>query len=287
FIRKFNETVYREHPDAVTIAEESTAWQNVSRPTFTGGLGFGYKWDMGWMHDTLAFLTLDAKERPAHQNELTFRALYAFSENYMMPLSHDEVGRGQGSLWRQAPGDERQKMAALRLLFGYQFAQPGKKLLFMGDEFGQRGAWNYEQALEWERLSEPAHQGLKRWVRDLNRTYRHHECLHARDCDPSGFEVIDFNNPGQCVVSFLRKGAGGEAPAVVVCNFLPEARPAYRVGAPLPGPWTAVLNSDADVYGGSCQGQPRVATENVSWNNRPQSVLLDLPPLSIQVLMPV
>ncbi|MFA5975270.1 MAG: 1,4-alpha-glucan branching protein GlgB [Elusimicrobiota bacterium] len=284
FIRRFNETLYREYPDITMIAEESTSWANVSRPTYSGGLGFGAKWDMGWMHDTLEFITRPSEERPSYQNELTFRLMYASSENFLLPLSHDEVGRGQGSLWEQMRGDDWLKMASLRLLYGYQYAQTGKKLLFMGCEFGQRSAWNYEQALEWDRLQDSAHAGLQRWVKDLNQLYRKHSALHELDYEAGGFEWIDANNPQQCVLSFLRKGRAPGDVMLVVCNFLPEERGIYRIGVPYEGQWQELLNSDANDYGGAGRVNGIVQSENQGWNGRPHSIVLRLPPLSILFL---
>lgn len=280
FLRRLNEEVYRHFPDVQTIAEESTAWPMVSRPTALGGLGFGLKWDMGWMHDTLEYFRRDPIYRKYHHNELTFRMLYAFSENFVLALSHDEVVHGKGSLWGKMPGDPWQKAAHLRLLFGYQFAQPGKKLLFMGAELGQPWEWNHEAALAWELLDDPLHRGVQRWVEDLNRLYRQEPALHELDCDPTGFEWIDANDSEQSVLSFLRKDRAGRVVAVV-CNFTPVPREGYRVGVPWPGRWAEVLNSDAREYGGSGWGNlGGVRTEPVPHHGRPYSLRLVLPPLA-------
>src|SRR5262249_32784353 len=218
FLRRLNETVYGAYPDVLTVAEESTAWPMVSRPTYVGGLGFGYKWDMGWMHDTLAYLSLDPVHRKYHHNRLTFRMLYAFTENYLLPLSHDEVVHGKGSLLGKMPGDDWQKFANLRLLFGYQYAQPGKKLLFMGGEIGQWQEWHHDRSLDWHLLDHPMHKGLQRWVRDLNTFYRGEAALHQLDCDPAGFEWVDCNDSEGSVLSLLRKGRAAGDVLLVVCN---------------------------------------------------------------------
>jgi len=284
FLRRLNEEVYRHFPDVQTIAEESTAWPLVSRPTRVGGLGFGLKWDMGWMHDTLQYFQRDPVYRKYHHAQLTFRMLYAFSENFVLALSHDEVVHGKGSLWGRMPGDPWQKAAHLRLLFGYQFGQPGKKLLFMGGEFGQPWEWDHEAALAWELLDEPLHRGVQRWVEDLNRLYRQEPALHELDCDPAGFEWIDADDREQSVLSFLRKDRGGKVVAVV-CNFTPVPREGYRVGVPRPGRWAEVLNSDAREYGGSGWGNyGGVQAEPVPHHGRPYSLRLALPPLGVVFL---
>jgi 1,4-alpha-glucan branching enzyme len=284
FLRRLNEEVYRHFPDVQTIAEESTAWPLVSRPTRVGGLGFGLKWDMGWMHDTLQYFQRDPVYRKYHHAQLTFRMLYAFSENFVLALSHDEVVHGKGSLWGRMPGDPWQKAAHLRLLFGYQFGQPGKKLLFMGGEFGQPWEWDHEAALAWELLDEPLHRGVQRWVEDLNRLYRQEPALHELDCGPAGFEWIDADDREQSVLSFLRKDRGGKVVAVV-CNFTPVPREGYRVGVPRPGRWAEVLNSDAREYGGSGWGNyGGVQAEPVPHHGRPYSLRLALPPLGVVFL---
>ncbi len=307
FLRRLNERVYAEFPDAVTIAEESTAWPMVSRPTFLGGLGFGLKWDMGWMHDMLAYTALDPVHRKYHHNHLTFRLLYAFTENFVLPLSHDEVVYGKKSLLSKMPGDTWQKFANLRLLFGYMYAQPGKKLLFMGGEFGQWQEWNHDTSLDWHLLDYPLHCGLQRWVRDLNTLYRGEPALHQLDFDPAGFEWVDCNDSEQSVITFLRKGKGGttsppapprvgegggerlalEDVVLIACNFTPVPRHNYRIGVPRPGRWQEILNSDAPLYGGSGQGNlGGVTAAPVPWHGRSHLLNLTLPPLGIVVFKP-
>jgi 1,4-alpha-glucan branching enzyme len=285
FLRRLNERVYGEYPDVMTVAEESTAWPAVSRPTYLGGLGFGYKWDMGWMHDTLRYLSLDPVHRKFHHNELTFRMLYAFTENYLLPLSHDEVVHGKGSLLRKMPGDEWQRFANLRLLYGYQFGQPGKKLLFMGGEFGQWDEWDHDRSLDWHLLDQPAHRGVRRWVRDLNTFYRGEPAFHQLDCDPAGFEWVDANDSEQSVLSFYRKGKSPDDTLVFVFNFTPVPRQNYRVGVPRGGRWEEILNSDAPMYGGSGQGNMGGAeAAPVGWHGRSYLLNLTLPPLGMIVL---
>ena len=232
FLRQFNKEVYGNYPDVQTIAEESTAWPMVSRPTYVGGLGFGFKWDMGWMHDTLSYIAKDPIFRKFHHNNLTFRMLYAFTENFVLPLSHDEVVHGKGSLLGKMPGDDWQKFANLRLLFGYMYGQPGKKLLFMGGEFGQWHEWYHEKSLDWHLLEFPPHQGLKKWVEDLNRVYRQEPALYELDFDPAGFDWIDCTDVDHSVVSFFRRGKSTDDIILVVANFTPETHLNYRVGAP-------------------------------------------------------
>ena len=281
-LRRVNELAHAEFPGVLTIAEESTAWPNVSRPTSAGGLGFDLKWDLGWMHDTLDYMGQDPIRRKFHHNQLTFRMLYAYSEDFILPLSHDEVVYGKGSLLTKMPGDTWQKFANLRLLFGYQFAQPGKKLMFMGDEFGQWREWNHDTSLDWHLLDEPLHRGLARWVRDLNTLYRGEPALHEKDADPEGFLWVDCHDADQSVLSLLRKGRSADDPLLIVCNFTPVPRPNYRIGVPRSGLWEEVLNGDATLYGGSGQGNiGGVATTPVHWHNHPQSLNLTLPPLAM------
>ncbi len=284
FLRRFNEEVHRHHPAVQSIAEESTAWPMVSRPTYVGGLGFGLKWDMGWMHDTLQYMTRDPIHRKHHHNELTFRLLYAFSEQFVLPLSHDEVVYGKRSLLSKMPGDEWQQFANLRLLYGYMYAQPGKKLLFMGGEFGQRWEWNHEASLDWHLLDNPHHQGLQRWVRDLNTSYRGEPAWHELDCDPAGFAWIDCNDAEQSTLTFLRRAPSTPDVLVIGCNFTPVPRHNYRIGVPHGGHWQEILNSDASLYGGSGQGNlGGVRAAPVSWHGHPQSINVTLPPLGIVV----
>jgi 1,4-alpha-glucan branching enzyme len=285
FLRLLNEKVYGVHGDAITVAEESTSWPAVSRPTYLGGLGFGFKWDMGWMHDSLEYFRRDSLFRHYHHEQLTFRMLYAFTENFLLPLSHDEVVHGKGSLIGKMPGDDWQKFANLRLLHGWMYAQPGKKLLFMGGEFGQWREWNHDYSLDWHLLGEPAHAGMQRLVRDLNLLYRREPALHELDHDPAGFEWVDCNDAEQGVLHLLRKGRSGTRSLLVSMNFTPVPRHGYRVGVPVPGTWHEVLNTDADIYGGSALGnQGSVNTQPVPWHGRECSLELLLPPLAMVVL---
>jgi 1,4-alpha-glucan branching enzyme len=229
--------VYRAYPDVQTIAEESTAWPMVSKPTYVGGLGFGLKWDMGWMHDTLKYFQLDPVHRKYHHNVLTFRMLYAFTENFVLSLSHDEVVYGKRSLLNKMPGDTWQKFANLRLLFGYQYSQPGKKMMFMGGEFGQWNEWIHDASLDWNLLAYPDHQQLQHWVEDINRVYRQEPALHQVDSDWSGFQWLDANDADQSCLTFLRRGRGPDEVILVGCNFTPVPRHNYRVGLPLDGFW--------------------------------------------------
>ena len=284
FIRRLNEDVYQAHPDVQTIAEESTAWPMVSRPTYVGGLGFGMKWDMGWMHDTLRYMSMDPVHRKFHHNDLTFRQLYAGSENFVLPLSHDEVVHGKGSLLGKMPGDEWQRFANLRVLFGYMYAQQGKKLLFMGGELGQYREWNHDSSLDWHLLEHAPHEQLSRWVADLNALYRREPGLHRRDTGSGGFEWVDANDSQASVVSFLRIGASPEDTILVVCNFTPIPRENYLVGVPEGGFWRELLNSDAGTYGGSGRGNlGGVEALPVGVHARPRSLNLHLPPLSIML----
>jgi 1,4-alpha-glucan branching enzyme len=280
FLRQLNQTVYQEEPAVQTIAEESTAWPMVSRPTYVGGLGFGLKWDMGWMHDTLQYMSEDPVHRKYHHNSLTFRQLYAASENFVLPLSHDEVVHGKGSLLGKMPGDEWQKFANLRLLFGYMWAQNGKKLLFMGGEFGQGREWNHEESLDWHLLEYPLHAGVLRWVQDLNTLYRNETPLHELDCGPGGFEWIDANDSQASVITFLRRGRSNDDLFLVACNFTPVPRTNYLVGVPRAGTWREALNSDAQAYGGSGWGNlGGLDPVPVTKHGRPRAINLTLPPL--------
>ena len=285
FLRRFNEDVYQTVPDVQTVAEESTAWPMVSRPTYIGGLGFGMKWDMGWMHDSLRYFSKDPVHRRYHHNDMTFRMLYAFNENFVLPLSHDEVVHGKGSLIGKMPGDVWQKFANLRLLFGYMFTQPGKKLLFMGGELGQFREWNHDTSLDWHLLSFPLHTGLQRWVKDLNAAYRSEGALHELDFLPEGFEWIDANDNANSVLSYIRKCRTPGDEVVVVMNCTPMPRPHYRIGVPHGGNWRELLNSDAAEYGGSGLGNlGRVLSTDTPHHGRPNSILLTLPPLGLVVL---
>ena len=282
FLKRFNEMVYANFPNVQTIAEESTAWPMVSRPSYVGGLGFGMKWNMGWMHDTLDYISTDPIFRKYHHNELTFSIWYAFFENFVLPLSHDEVVHGKGSLFGKMSGDEWQKYANLRLLFGYMYGHPGKKLLFMGGELAQWKEWNHDESLEWQVLEYPFHRGVQRWVKDLNHLYRTEKALHELDFQSEGFEWIDFHNWEQSIVSFLRKGKSSDEMILIVCNFTPVPRYNYRTGVPRGGFWKEVLNSDAQIYGGSGQGNMGgVDASPVPADRRHLSLSLTLPPLSI------
>ncbi len=287
FLRRFNQDVYRHFPGTQTIAEESTDWAMVSRPTYVGGLGFGMKWDMGWMHDTLVYMRKEPVHRRFHHNQLTFRMLYAFTENFVLSLSHDEVVHGKGSLLDKMPGDAWQKFANLRLLYGYMFSQAGKKLLFMGCEFGQGREWNHDESLDWHLLDIPWHAGVQRWVQDLNRLYRSRQELHGGDFHPWGFEWIDANDADASVVSFLRRGREGGPPILVVANFTPVPRQGYRVGIPQGGFWRELLNSDSAIYGGSEMGNGGgLQAEQSPAHGRLWSLSLTLPPLSTLFLAP-
>ena len=284
FLRRFNEETYRNHHGTQTIAEESTAWPMVSRPTYVGGLGFGMKWDMGWMHDTLQYMHKDPVHRAYHHDRLTFRMIYAFNENFMLPLSHDEVVHGKGSLLDKLPGDAWQKAANLRLLLGYMYTQPGKKLLFMGGEFGQWREWDHEQSLDWHLLQYDRHIGIQTWVRDLNRFYRQQRALYATDFSHEGFEWVDASDAMNSALSYIRR-CDRDHQLLVVGNFTPVPRYAYRVGVPRSGFWAELLNSDSEVYGGSGVGNlGGVAAEIIPMHGRKYSLNLTLPPLGIVVL---
>jgi len=281
FIRRFNQEAYIAHSDIQTIAEESTAWPMATKPPYVGGLGFGFKWDMGWMHDTLKYISQDPVYRKYHHNELTFRSLYAFSENFIMPLSHDEVVHGKGALLSKMPGgDDWQKFANLRLLLGYMYAQSGKKLLFMGGEIGQWHEWDHNSSLDWNLLEYDPHKGLHRWVEDINRLYKNEPAMHL-DTDPAGFEWIDGGDADNSVISFLRKAASGEL-ILVVCNFTPVPRKNYLVGVPAGGYWKEILNSDGKEYWGSGLGNSGgVQADPVPIHGCNHSLNLTLPPLAI------
>jgi 1,4-alpha-glucan branching enzyme len=284
FLRLLNEAVYRDHPGAQTIAEESTAWPMVSRPTYLGGLGFGMKWNMGWMHDTLHYFSRDPVYRKHHHDQLTFSIWYAFNENFVLPLSHDEVVHGKGSLLANMPGDDWQKFANMRALFGYMWTHPGKKLLFMGCEFGQWREWNHDTSLDWHLLEHAPHRGLQRWVQDLNRVYRAEPALHERDFAADGFEWVDVHDWESSVVSYLRHSTDRRRSVLVVCNFTPVPRTNYRIGVPHAGHWKELLNSDAGLYGGSGQGNfGGVDSTPVASHGHEHSLDLVLPPLAVLV----
>ena len=280
FLRRLNERVYAEYPDTVTIAEESTAWPMVSRPTSMGGLGFGFKWNMGWMNDILEYIEKDPLHRKHHHEKITFSTLYAFTENFILPFSHDEVVHMKRSMLGKMPGDEWQKFANLRALYGYLFTFPGKKLLFMGSEFGQGREWTHDESLDWHLLDYPRHEGLCRWVQDLNRLYRSEGALFESDSDSRGFEWIDGNDRQRSIISFLRRGETLNDELVVVCNFTPVPREGYRIGVPYDGYWKELLNSDATLYGGSGVGDlGGLNAEPEPSHSLPHSLNLTLPPL--------
>ena len=286
FLKRMNEVIGQERPDAITLAEESTAFPAVSRPTYAGGLGFHYKWNLGWMHDTLQYMGRDPVHRKHHQGEMTFGLVYAFSENFVLPISHDEVVHGKGSLLGRMPGDRWQQFANLRAYLGFMFAHPGKKLLFMGCEFAQEREWNHDQSLDWHLLDNPEHAGVQRLVRDLNHLYRDTPALHQLDCAPEGFEWIDHNDTEHSVFSFIRRSGDPQSFMVVVCNFTPTVQHGYRVGVPQSGQYRERLNSDSAHYGGSNQGTPLGAAtaEPQPWNGKPWSIALTLPPLATVIL---
>jgi 1,4-alpha-glucan branching enzyme len=282
FLRRLNADAYGNYPGVQMIAEESTAWPAVSRPAYVGGLGFGLKWDMGWMHDTLSYIRHDPVHRKFHHSELTFRIIYAFHENFVLPLSHDEVVHGKGSLLGAMPGDLWQKFANLRLLFSYMYSQPGKKLLFMGSEFGQWREWTHDDSLDWHLLQYDSHRQVQRCVADLNRVYRRERALHELDCDPAGFEWIDLSDSQQSILSFVRKSFGAEQMVLVVGNFTPVPRCNYRVGVPRVGQWVEIFNSDSREYGGADLGNMgMVYTEPVAMHGHAQSVNITVPPLGM------
>jgi 1,4-alpha-glucan branching enzyme len=283
FLRRVNEVVGIERPQAITLAEESTAYPAVSRPTYHGGLGFHYKWNMGWMHDTLQYMRRDPIHRQHHHGEMTFGLVYAFNENFVLPLSHDEVVHGKGSMLGKMPGDRWQKFANLRAYYGFMFGHPGKKLLFMGSEFAQVAEWNHDQSLDWHLLDDPLHDGMRALVRDLNRLYRDTPALHERDVDGAGFEWIDHHDARHSTLSFVRHGRDAQRSLVlIVCNFTPAVHRGWRVGVPQPGTYVERLNTDSQHYGGSNVGTPlgRATSMATAAHGRPQSIVIDLPPLA-------
>ncbi len=284
FLKDFNEAVYANFEGVQTIAEESTSFPMVSRPTFAGGLGFGMKWMMGWMHDTLEYFQKETVYRKYHQNDLTFSMTYTFSENFMLPLSHDEVVYGKKSIAGRMPGDEWQKFANLRLLYGYMFTHPGTKLLFMGAEFGQSAEWNFEGSLDWHLIQYPFHEGIKKVITDLNELYKTQPALHEKQFSPEGFEWINYSDHQNAVMSFIRKGNKPKDDVIVVCNFTPVVRENYRIGLPKKGKLTEIFNSDLAVYGGSgITNATKLAIESLPYDGRDYSVALNLPPLGVAV----
>jgi 1,4-alpha-glucan branching enzyme len=285
FLRRLNELTYAHNPGAMTLAEESTAWPAVSRPTYLGGLGFGYKWNMGWMHDTLRYIGKEPIHRHWHHNDLSFGLLYAFTENFVLPISHDEVVHGKGSLIGRMPGDRWQRFANLRAYLAFMFTHPGKKLLFMGCEFAQEREWNHDTGLDWHLLSDADHSGAQALVRDLNATYRGLPALHQLDCEPQGFEWIDASDHERSVISYLRRGANQDSLVVIICNFTPVPRTHYRIGVPEPGFYAERINTDSMFYGGSNVGNGSgVFAEQLGWHGRPYSIDLTLPPLGTLIL---
>nr|WP_315163807.1 1,4-alpha-glucan branching protein GlgB [uncultured Flavobacterium sp.] len=284
FLKDFNEAVYANYEGVQTIAEESTSFPMVSRPTFAGGLGFGMKWMMGWMHDTLEYFQKETVYRKYHQNDLTFSMTYTFSENFMLPLSHDEVVYGKKSIAGRMPGDEWQKFANLRLLYGYMFTHPGTKLLFMGAEFGQSAEWNFEGSLDWHLLQYPFHEGIKKVITDLNELYKTQPALHEKQFSPEGFEWINYSDHQNAVMSFIRKGNKPKDDVIVVCNFTPVVRENYRIGLPKKGKLTEIFNSDLAIYGGSgITNATKLAIESLPYDGRDYSAALNLPPLGVAV----
>jgi 1,4-alpha-glucan branching enzyme len=284
-LRNINGRIYFNYPGTMTVAEESTAWPGVSRPVDQGGLGFGFKWNMGWMNDTLAYMKRDPVHRQYHHNEVTFGTVYGFSENFVLPLSHDEVVHGKNSLLNKMPGDEWQKFANLRAYLGFMWTHPGKKLLFMGGEFAQRQEWDHDQSLDWHLLEEPAHAGVQQLVRDLNRLYRELPALHQLDCESAGFAWIDGDNKRQSILVYLRKGHEGVAPVLVIVNLTPTAYPQYQLGAPRPGLYRECLNTDSSYYGGSNMGNSGpVMAQATPFAGQPCQLSLCIPPLATVVL---
>jgi 1,4-alpha-glucan branching enzyme len=287
FLKEFNEQVHQQHPGTLTVAEESTAWGGVSRPTYLGGLGFSLKWNMGWMNDTLRYFRHEPIHRQYHHDELTFSLIYAFTENFTLPFSHDEVVHGKGALLDQMPGDLWQRFANLRLLYAYQWTHPGKKLLFMGCEFGQWNEWNHDSELQWDLLQWDTHQGVQKLMGDLNQLYRNEKSFHQVDFESTGFEWIDCHNYANSILAYVRRAKDPNDFTVVACNFTPVPRHNYRLGVPEGGWYGEIFNSDSAYYGGSNVGNyPGVMAEKSESHGRPFSIELTLPPLSVVVLKP-
>jgi 1,4-alpha-glucan branching enzyme len=285
FLRQLNAQTHVEHPGSIMVAEESTAWPSVSRPTYVGGLGFTYKWNMGWMNDILEYVRLDPVHRRWHHQHLTFSLLYAFTENFILPFSHDEVVHGKGSMCGKIPGDDWQKTATLRSLYAFMYAHPGKKLMFMGAEFGQEREWNYDASIDWHVLEKPLHAGIRHFVKDLNRLYGRERALHEVDFDGHGFHWIDCNDSDNSIVSFIRRAQDGGEFIVAILNFTPVPRDGYRIGVPEPGTYLELINSDAEIYGGSNVGNGGVVfTEPIASHGHAQSLKLTLPPLGCLLL---
>ncbi len=288
FLKQLNEAVYQGYPHVQMIAEESTSWPMVSRPTYLGGLGFGMKWNMGWMHDTLQYFSENPVNRKYHHNELLFSLNYAFTENFLLPFSHDEVVHGKGSLIGKMPGDDWQKFANLRLLYGYMYTHPGKKLLFMGSEIAGWSEWNHDTSLDWDLLQYAPHQGIFQWIKDLNKVYRSEPALFALDFVPEGFQWVDLHNWEESIISFLRKSPNAKDQLLVICNLTPIPRENYKIGVDQKGEWKEILNSDSEYYGGSNMGNVgKVRTRPLPCYGRDYTLKLTLPPLAILILKPV
>jgi 1,4-alpha-glucan branching enzyme len=287
FLKELNEQAHLQHPGVLTIAEESTAWPGVSRPTYLGGLGFSLKWNMGWMNDTIGYMRHEPIHRKYHHDELTFSLIYAFHENFVLPFSHDEVVHGKGSMLDQMPGDLWQKFANLRLVYSYMWTHPGKKLLFMGSDFGQWNEWNYDTSLQWDLMQWESHQGLQKCVADLNHLYRREPALHQLDFDGAGFEWIDCHDHEDSTLSYVRRGKNPDDFVVVVCNFTPVPREGYRLGVPRGGWYEEIFNSDSTFYSGSNMGNaPGIEADDMSSHGRPASICITLPPLATTVFKP-
>jgi 1,4-alpha-glucan branching enzyme len=287
FLKRMNELVHGEHPGAFTVAEESTAWPGVSKPTGEGGLGFSYKWNMGWMHDTLSYMAEDPMHRRHHHDKMTFGLVYAFSENFVLPLSHDEVVHGKGSMIGKMPGDDWQRFANLRAYYGFMYGHPGKKLLFMGGEFAQEREWNHDVGLDWHLLDDPRHEGIQRLIRDLNILYRDTPALHERDCEASGFAWVIGDDRDNSVFAWLRQGADPDRPVLCVSNMTPVPHHDYRIGVPVGGRWSEIMNTDADIYGGSGVTNPAgLQADAAPAHGHAHSLSLTLPPLATIVVGP-
>jgi 1,4-alpha-glucan branching enzyme len=287
FLRKTNEVVHGIFPGILTIAEESTSWPMVSRPTYLGGLGFSLKWNMGWMHDTLSYMSKDPVHRRFHHNQMTFGMLYAFHENFVLPISHDEVVHGKGSLLNKMAGDDWQKFANLRAYLGFMWSYSGKKLLFMGCEFGQWQEWNHDKGLEWQALDADNHRGVKRLVCDLNQVYRTEMALHENDFDWSGFSWINANDSDNSVLSFIRRAKKSDDFLIIICNFTPLVRHDYRIGVPRPGMYRELINTDLDIYWGSNVANDEITAIPEASHGMDNSLSLTLPPLATLIIKPV
>ncbi|WP_448212772.1 1,4-alpha-glucan branching protein GlgB [Colwellia sp. MEBiC06753] len=285
FLQRFNEELYREYPGSFSVAEESTSWPGVSKPTSMGGLGFGYKWNMGWMNDSLEYMKKEPIHRKYHHNELSFSLVYAFNENFILPLSHDEVVHGKGSILARMPGDTWQQFANLRAYYGFMWAHPGKKLLFMGCEFAQGKEWDHDSELDWQQTDISWHAGVQQLVKELNKLYKNTPALHQLDCQPQGFQWLDHENAEQSIYAFVRKASDEQPPVIVVCNFTPQVHHNFLVGAPIAGHYREALNTDAERFGGSNQGNhDGVSTQDTPWQNQPHSIAITVPPLSTLIL---